>query len=170
MKLYEIHEAVRALEDQIVIDPETGEYLCDMDAIDEKLHGLEMEWQRVLEYLAKAVLNTRAEAEAIRGEEVRLKLRRETLERKDRRLMQVLERECPESADLGVAVLRYRKVRRVDVTDEAAAVKWLKARKLTYCINQPEPTVYKAEIKKLIAAGKQIPGCAIVEDRAVSLR
>ena len=170
MKLYEIHEAVRALEDLIVIDPETGEYLCDMEDIDKQLHGLELEWQQVLEYLAKVVLNTRAEAEAIKEEEARLKKRRETLERKDERRMQVLERECPESADLGVAVLRYRKTSRVDVTDEAAAVKWLKARKLTYCINQPEPTVYKAEIKKLIAAGKKIPGCAIVEDRAASLR
>ena len=170
MKLYEIHEAVRALEDQIVIDPETGEYLCDMEDIDKQLHGLELEWQQVLEYLAKVVLNTRAEAEAIKEEEARLKKRREAMEAQDERLMQVLERECPESADLGVAVLRYRKTSRVDVTDEAAAVKWLKARKLTYCINQPEPTVYKAEIKKLIAAGKQIPGCAIVEDRAVSLR
>ena len=170
MKLYEIHEAVRALEDQIVIDPETGEYLCDMEDIDKQLHGLELEWQQVLEYLAKVVLNTRAEAEAIKEEEARLKKRRETLERKDERLMQVLQRECPENADLGVATLRYRKTSRVDVTDEAAAVKWLKARKLNDCYRQPEPTVYKTEVKKLIAAGKKIPGCAIVEDRAASLR
>ena len=170
MKLYEIHEAVRALEEQIVVDPETGEFLCDMDAIEQQLHGLQLEWEKVLEYLAKVVLNTRAEAAAIKGEENRLKKRREALERKDERLMQILQRECPTTTKLGIATLTYRKTSKVDVTDEAAAVKWLKARKLNYCFKQPEPTVYKTEVRKLIAAGKKVPGCAIVEDQAVSLK
>ena len=170
MKLYKIHEAVRALEEQIEVDPETGEFLCDMDTIEQQLHGLQMEWEKVLEYLAKIVLNTRAEATGIQEEETRLKKRREALERKDERLMQVLRRECPTTTKLGIATLTYRKTSKVEVTDEAAAVKWLKARKLNHCFRQPEPTVYKTEVRKLIAAGKHIPGCAIVEDQAVSLR
>lgn len=170
MRLYEIHEAVRALEEQIVVDPETGEFLCDMDTIEQQLHGLQLEWEKVLEYLAKVVLNTRAEAAAIKEEENRLKKRREALERKDERLMQVLQRECPTTTKLGIATLTYRKTTKVDVSDEAAAVAWLKAQKLDYCYKQPEPSVYKTEVKKLLTAGKAVPGCKIVNDQAVSLK
>lgn len=170
MKLYEIHEAVRALEDKIVIDPETGEFLCDMEAIEAQFHDLQREWGNVVEWIAKVILNTRAEEAALKAEEDRLKKRREALGRKEDRLMQVLRRECPQTTKLGVATLTYRKTTRVDVSDEAAAVKWLKARKLTDCFKQPEPTVYKTEVRKLIAAGKKVPGCAIVDDQTVSLR
>ena len=170
MKLYEIHEAVRALEEQIVIDPETGEFLCDMDAIEAQLHDLQQEWGNVMEWVAKVVLNTRSEEAALKAEEDRLKKRREALGRKEDRLMKVLERECGETTNLGVATLTFRKTTKLDVSDEAAAVKWLKARKLNDCFKQPAPTVYKTEVRKLIAAGKKVPGCAIVEDRSVTLK
>ena len=170
MKLYEIHEAVRALEAQIIVDEETGEVLCDLDAIEEQMHGLQLEWAQVLEYLAKVVLNTRAEEAALKAEEDRLKKRREALGRKEDRLMQVLERECGETTSLGVATLTFRKTTRLEVTDEAAAVDWLKGRKLENCYRQPEPTLYKAEVRKLLASGQAVPGCRIVEDRSVSLR
>ena len=85
--------------------------------------------------------------------------------------MQILDRECGgEKTDLGVATLNYRRTTRVDVTDAAKAVSWLKRRKFLDCFRIPAPEVAKAEVKKLLTAGTKVPGCAVVEDRSYSLK
>ena len=171
MKLYEINSAILALTDQIVFDEETGEILCDMDAICDQLNALQMERHSILAYLAKLVLNLRADAAALKAEEIRLHDRRARLEKKAGRLLQILDRECHgEKTDLGVATLQYRKTTRVEVSDATKAVSWLKRRKLTDCFRTPAPEVAKTEVKKLLAAGTRIPGCELVEDRSYSLK
>ena len=171
MKLYEINEEILRLTDQIAIDEETGEILCDMDAITAGIEALQMERHSILEYLAKLVLNLRSEAAAVKAEETRLRDRRSRLEKKEARLMQILDRECGgEKTDLGVATLNYRRTTRVDVTDAAKAVSWLKHRKLLDCFRIPAPEVAKTEVKKLLTAGTKVPGCALVEDRSYSLK
>lgn len=171
MKLYEINEEILRLTESIDIDEETGEFVCDIDTITEGINRLQMERRSILEYLAKLVLNTRAEAAALKNEEQRLKERRQRLEKKEDRLMAILDRECGgEKTDLGVATLNYRRTTRVDVADAAKAVAWLKRRKLTGCFRIPAPEVAKAEVKKLLTAGTKVPGCALVEDRSYSLR
>ena len=169
MKLYEINEALQSLMDQMV-DPETGEISTEEEELQAQIDSLEMEKRALLEYLAKMVLNGRAEAIAIKEEESRLKKRRKGLENNEEKLMSVLKRECPKTTRLGIATLRYQKTKRVDVTDEAGAIAWLKKQKMTWCINQPAPTVYKTEVRRLIESGKKVPGCQIIEDRACSLR
>lgn len=171
MKLYEINEEILRLTDQISVDEETGEILCDMDAITAGIEALQMERRSILEYLAKLVLNLRSEAAAVKAEEARLRDRRSRLEKKEARLMQILDRECGgEKTDLGVATLNYRRTTRVDVTDAAKAVSWLKRRKLLDCFRIPAPEVAKTEVKKLLTAGTRVPGCALVEDRSYSLK
>lgn len=171
MKLYEINEEILRLTDQIAVDEETGEVLCDMDAIGEQLASLQMERQSVLEYLAKLTLNLRAEAAAVKAEETRLKERRTRLEKREARILQILDRECAgEKTDLGVATLSYRKTTRLEVADAKKAVAWLKRQKLKNCFRVPDPEVAKAEVKKLIVAGTDVPGCAVVEDRSYSLK
>ena len=171
MKLYEINEEILRLTESIDIDEETGEFVCDIDTITEGINRLQMERRSILEYLAKLVLNTRAEAAALKAEEQRLKERRLRLEKKEDRLMAILDRECGgEKTDLGVATINYRRTTRVDVADAAKAVAWLKRRKLTDCFRIPAPEVAKAEVKKLLTAGTKVPGCALVEDRSYSLR
>lgn len=171
MKLYEINEEILRLTDQIAVDEETGEVLCDMDAITAGIEALQMERRSILEYLAKLVLNLRSEAAAVKAEETRLRDRRSRLEKKEGRLMQILDRECGgEKTDLGVATLNYRRTTRVDVTDVAKAVSWLKRRKFLDCFRIPAPEVAKTEVKKLLTAGTKVPGCALVEDRSYSLK
>ena len=171
MNLYEINEEILRLTDQIAVDEETGEILCDLDAIYAGIDALQMERRSILEYLAKLVLNLRSEAAAVKAEETRLRDRRTRLEKKEARLMQILDRECAgEKTDLGVATLNYRRTTRVDVTDAAKAVSWLKRRKFTDCFRVPAPEVAKAEVKKLLTAGAKVPGCALVEDRSYSLK
>ena len=171
MKLYEIHAEIQRLMDAIEFDPETGEVLCDTDALYAQIDSLQMERQTILEYLAKLVLNLRAEAAAVKAEEQRLKSRRERLARKEERLMQVLDRECAgEKTDLGIATFSYRKTSHVDVSDAAKAIRWLKRHKHTDCFRVPAPEVAKAEVKRLIIAGTKVPGCALVEDRSCQLK
>lgn len=171
MKLYEINEEILRLTEQIDVDEETGEVLCDIDAIADGIDRLQMERRSILEYLAKLVLNTRAEAAALKVEEQRLKERRQRLEKKEDRLMAILDRECGgEKTDLGVATLNYRKMTRVEVSDAAKAVAWLKRRKLLDCFRVPAPEVAKTEVKRLLTAGTKVPGCALVEDSSYSLK
>ncbi|MCC8046426.1 MAG: siphovirus Gp157 family protein [Clostridiales bacterium] len=170
MKLYEINQTIEEIFEQMV-DPETGEILSDSESLMAQLDSLQMERQRILEYLAKLVLNTRAEAAALKEEEARLKDRRSCLARKESSLMEVLDRECGgEKTDLGIATLSYRKTSHVEVSDAEKAVRWLKRNKHTDCYRIPAPEVAKNEVKKLINTGIKVPGCAVVEDRSCSLR
>ena len=124
MKLYEVNQMIEGIFEQLV-DPETGE-IVENEALLAQLDSLQMERSRILEYLAKLVLNTRSQMAALKEEEKRLKERRASLERKDTRLMEILDRECAgEKTDCGVATVCYRKTTKVEVGDDATAVSWL---------------------------------------------
>lgn len=171
MKLYEINEAIAQLTDQLDFDPETGEIGENFDSIMAQIDALNMERQSVLQYLAKVVLNTRAEAAMLKAEEARLKERRDALIRKEDRLIQILDRESAgQKTPLGIATFSYRKTSHVEVTDSEKAVRWLKRRKYLDCFRVPAPEVAKAEVKKLINSGVSVPGCAVVEDYSTSLK
>ena len=171
MKLYEINEEIMRLTDQMEIDSETGEIIENTEGVLNALHALEMDRQSILEYLAKLVLNLRAEAVALKTEEQRLKDRRETLSRKEERLMRILDRECDGTkTPLGIATFSYRKSSHVEVSDAAKAVRWLKRHKFLDCFRLPAPEVAKTEVKKLINAGTKVPGCAVVEDYSCQLK
>ena len=170
MKLYEIDAEILRLTDRIVFDEETGEILCDIDALTAEIESLQMERKSVLAYLAKLVLNLRAEETALKAEEQRLKDRRQRLEKKEARLMQILDRECAgEKTDLGVATVNYRKTTKVSVTDSNAAVVWLQANHEDF-IRYQEPEISKNDVKKLLAAGTEIPGVELVTDLSCSLK
>lgn len=170
MKLYEVNRAIEELALKLDPDPETGEVTATEDILNE-LDTLQMERSRILEYLAKLVLNCRAEATSIKAEEKRLAERRHSLEDRDARLMQILDRECAgQKTDCGVATVNYRATSRVDVSDSRKAISWLKRHKYTDCYRTPEPEVNKTDIKKLLSAGKKIPGVTLVQDRSCSLK
>ncbi|MDY2945240.1 MAG: siphovirus Gp157 family protein [Lachnospiraceae bacterium] len=171
MKLYEINEQILRLTDQIDFDPETGEILCDIDAIQKEIDSLQMERHSILSYLAKLILNLRSEEAALKAEEARLKARRERLSKKQDRLIKILDRECKgEKTDLGVATFSYRRTSHVEVSDAAKAVRWLKRNKYKDAFRVPDPEVAKTEVKKLINSGKKVPGCTVVEDYSCQLK
>ena len=170
MKLYEIHTAILSLLEQLEPDPETGEMPSNEEEIIAEINALAMRREDILQYLAKLVLNCRAEAAALKAEEARLKKRREPLEAKDKRLVRILDRECGETTNLGVATLSYRKTTRLEVADEARAVSWLKRHKFTDAFTVPAPTICKTEVRKLLNAGQKVPGCTVVEERSCSLK
>lgn len=169
MKLYEVNQLIEGIFEQLV-DPETGE-VVENEALLAQLDSLQMERSRILEYLAKLVLNTRSQMAALKEEEKRLKERRASLERKDSRLMEILDRECAgEKTDCGVATVCYRKTTKVEVGDDTAAVSWLMENGHSQCYRVPAPEISKTEVKKLLSAGTEIPGVALVQDYSCSLR
>ena len=169
MKLYEVNQAIEGIFD-LLVDPETGELLPDENLMIQ-LEALQMERSRILEYLAKLVLNTRSQVAAMKEEEKRLKERRAVLERKENRLMDILDRECHgEKTDCGVATICYRKTTKVSVADDAAAVTWLMDNGYTRCYQVLAPEISTPEVKKLLTAGKDVPGVALVQDLSCSLR
>lgn len=91
---HEINTEIALLMQQLEVDEETGEILTSSEDILQQLNALDMERSRILEYLAKVVLDTRAEAAALKAEEERLAKRRRVCEHREERLIEVLDREC----------------------------------------------------------------------------
>ena len=171
MKLYEVNAQILALLEQLEPDPETGEIPANEAELIAQINALAMRREDILQYLAKVTLNLRAEAAALKTEEARLKKRRESMEAREERLIQILDRECGgQTTNLGVATLSYRKTSRLEITDEAKAVNWLKRHKYTDAIKVVAPTVYKTEVRRLLSAGKKVPGCMVVDDQSCSLK
>ncbi|MCD8300466.1 MAG: siphovirus Gp157 family protein [Clostridiales bacterium] len=170
MKLYEVNQAIEDIFSRIV-DEETGEILSDSEELMAQLDALQMERSRILEYLAKLVLNIRAEESALKDEEDRLKARRERLGKQESRLMDILDRECDGvKTDLGIATFSYRKTERIDITDSEAATDWLRSSGHEDCYRIPAPEIIKSEVKKLIAAGEDVPGAALVSGYSCILK
>lgn len=171
MKLYEVNAQILALLEQLEPDPETGEIPSNEEELIAQINALAMRREDILQYLAKLVLNCRAESAALKTEEARLKKRRDALDAKEERLLKILDRECGgETTNLGVATLSYRKTSKLEMTDEAKAVSWLKRHKFTDAIKVVAPTVYKTEVRRLLSAGQKVPGCKMVDDRSCSLK
>ena len=170
MKLYEVNEALENLLLLLEPDPETGEVSADFDSVLADINALQMEKSRILEYLAKLVLNCRSDAAAIKAEEDRLKERRQRAERKADRIMEILKRECNgETTDCGVATVRYRNTEKLDVSDNMAAIDWLEKNGYDTFVRYKEPEVSKTDVKKLIKSGAEIPGAVIVKEQSCSL-
>lgn len=169
MKLYEVNQAIEGIF-EILVNPETGEILPD-ETLLAQLDALQMERSRILEYLAKLVLNTKSQISAIKEEEQRLRERRQGYDRKVDRLMAILDRECAgEKTDCGVATVCYRKTTKVDVADSQAAVDWLSEHGHSNCYRIPAPEISKTEVKRLLTAGTEVPGVTLVQDISCSLK
>lgn len=171
MKLYEVNTQIEALLEQLEPDPETGEIPSNEDEIIAQINALAMKREDILEYLAKLALDAKATVQAMKAEEKRLHDRRQRMESKQEHLIAILDRECGgQKTDLGVATLCYRKSTRVEVSDEKAAIEWLKKTGHDDCYRQPDPEISKLYVGKLLDAGEQVPGVERVTGISCYLR
>ena len=169
MKLYEVNQAIAEIF-ETMIDSETGEFVGD-DELMEKLSALQMERGRILEYLAKQVLNYRSSIESLKEEERRLKDRRTAIEHKTDKLMSILDRECAGvKTDCGVATFSYRASSKVEITDNTSATGWLIENGHDDCYKTAEPEINKTNVKKLLKDGIAIPGVILVEGQTYNLK
>lgn len=163
MKLYEINAEIDRLLNEAV-DPETGELLTDLDAVE----ALEMEREVKIENLALAVKNMTAEAKAIREEETALADRRKALERRAQRaedyLSYILAGEKFSTARVAVT---YRKSKKLELAPGFVE----EAKKAyPYLLRFKEPEPDKATITACLKSGDTIPGAELVENVTMQIK
>lgn len=153
---YDLYEIDQAITDawQSAMDPETGE-IIDEEA-KATLDALEMEMGQKIENLLLWAKDLRAESEAIKAEAKNLTAR------------------ANEKDDLADKLEGYVAKALAGEKFETARVKvtWRKSQVVEYtglvedlpkeCIRQKLPEVDKAELKKLLKAGVEIPGAELV--------
>lgn len=163
MRLYEINAALEELLNQV--DPETGELVCDMDA----LEALSIEREEKLEGLALYCKNLTAEAEAIRNEEKALAERRRSLENKAERAKGFLaEQLSGEKFSTPKVAVSYRTSKAVEITDEESF--WAYAFKHPGFIRQKQPEADKTAIGAALKNGQEIPGAELIEKLNMSIK
>ena len=171
MKLYEIDRQIEELLNRLEPDPETGEIAANEEEILRQLNELAMKRADVLTYLAKLYLNGKASLETVNAEKSRLGVRSERMERKQARLLTILDRQCGgEKTDLGVATLYYRRTRHVEIEDEEAVYEWACRNGHPECYRIAKPEISKMYVGKLMDAGKEIPGAMWVDGRSCWLK
>lgn len=152
MTIYEIDAAILALVD------ENGE-ITDIEALD----ALTMERDKKVEAVACWIKNDKAEAEAIRAEELALADRRHVLENNIERLkgylayaLQGQKFETPKCS------VSWRRVKAADI-DEEQCMAFITANQRDDLLTYSEPKLARKAITDALKAGEQIDGATLVE-------
>ena len=172
-KLYEINSEIQRLQDRCeysnevdaYVDLDTGEIMTD-EELEKLFQELNMDKREIMEWMAKGVLNDRAEAEAIKAEEKRLADRRKRFERRADWFEQILIREAGGvKRELGVASVSFRKSKAVvfEEKDVPDIICWLEEHGYDDCLKYIQPEVRKMEVRTLIEGGVDVPFCKIEE-------
>lgn len=158
MRLYEINAELEALLEQV--DPETGELMCDMDA----LEALTIAREEKLEGLALAVKNYESDAAQIRAEEKALADRRRALENKADRAKKFLQESLAgETIKTARVAVSYRKSQAVELAPDFLTTSDLWWQRIT---QEPD----KEKIKKALKAGESVPGAALIERTSMIIK
>ena len=171
MKLYETNKMIEDLVLQLKPDEDTGELPENSDEIIEQINNLNADKEEILNWIAKEVLNIRANFVAIKAEEERLSKFRKGQEKLAERLVNILDYECAgQNTDFGIAKLTHRKTTKTEVTDASAAIEFLQRTGHDDALKYSEPTVDKTAVKALVKRGVPVPGVALVDGISVNLK
>lgn len=161
--LYEINEQIlRCVSDEdMVVDTETGEIL-DVAALD----ALQISADEKLTNICKMYMNDMAKAEAIKQLITKLTKRQKAAENRAAQLKAYAEMNMKlrgqRKFEKPEFVASFRKSQAVEVSDPDKVP-------ASYLIIQP-PKIDKMGIKKDLKAGKEVPGCTLVERNNLSIR
>lgn len=169
MKLYEIDAKMQELMEkwESCIDKDTGEILDDtVFDIEEELTKLQLDRKEKLENCVCYYKGLLADVVALETEEKKLANRRKVEENKAKSLKEFIGRmaggEKYKSPRMSIS---YRKNKSVQVDDMEALIKFDNS-----LVKYPEPEPRKQEIKKLLNADKDVPGCKLVVTQSVLIR
>lgn len=168
-RLYEISSDFAALFDQLEafdeIEEDTEREIAQ-EAWFDTLSAIEGEFEIKAESVAQYIKVLRAEAEAIRAEEIRLAGRRKSKEKHAKSLtdylmacMKQIHREKIETAKCKLAI--RKNAESVQVADETALAKQLAALGRADLIRTKEPELNKTALKKALQSGETINGAAL---------
>lgn len=152
--LYEINNAILEC-----CDMETGEIL-DV----ERLEQLQLEKEQKIEGVALYIKNLDAEAAALKAEEAALADRRKAKENKAARLKEYLASALNgQKFETARVRLSFRTSTGVEISDELTLLTWLEKNHKDHCIRYKLPEISRSEVGKLLKAGEEMPGAALVE-------
>lgn len=170
MKLYKTNQMIEELVAALQPDPETGELPENTDELIEQINNLQADKDEILNWMAKEVLNIRANFAGIKAEQERLMKYRKGQENLEKRLVAILDYECAgQNTDFGIAKLSHRKTQKTDVTDPDAAISFLQQTGHDDMLKYKKPDVDKIAVKGLIKRGVPVPGVELVDSISVSL-
>lgn len=160
MKLYEINEQLLQAMEGMEIDPDTGEIL-NYDA----LNSLNMEQSKKIEGIACFCIGLKAEADAIKTEEEKLKNRRNANEKTFERLREYIANSMnligKDKISTARVVVSFRNSQAVEIQDENILPDEFKRTKVE---------ANKAEISKALKEGKEVPGAVMVKNRSLQIK
>ena len=173
MTLYEINGEIARLQERVewnddangFIDLDTGEILSE-EELNKLFDDLQMDKRERLEWMAKAVINDRGQANSIDAEIKRLQAMKKRFERRAERFEEIIVRECNgEKTQLGVATVSFRKSTAVEYDPEkiVSIAQWLEECGYSRCVRKKDPELDKNAIKSLSKTGVYIPNVNIVE-------
>lgn len=164
MKLYEIASEIERFWAAV----EEGE--IPPEAIADTWDGLEYDFDSKVDNLACVYKNHEAEAKAIQEEEKKLAARRKALENQAQRvreyLLEQLQRVGKQKVETGRNVVSLRATPASVVVSDAQAL--YEKRPDLFRVKEPEAD--KAGIREELKAGKELPGCALVQGLGVQIR
>ena len=165
MTLYEIDQALLDLME--AVDPETGEWAGDPEAWEQ----LSLERDAKLDNTACYIKDLRARAEAIAEEIKTLQKRRTTLENRAAWLTEMLRASLDgQPFETARCQVRFRKnPRSVVYTNEGETMDWAMESRPDL-IRYGKPELSKAELKKLLEAGEEIPGVELVRETRMEVK
>lgn len=161
MKLYEIDQQLEQL-----IDPETGE-LLGLEAF-EALHLARAE---KIEGMALWYKNAAAEAAAIKEEAGALAKRGKTLERQAERLKDYIGMILDgEKFSTPRCAVTFRSSSALEVSDPAALIEWAEQNGYDSCLAYKEPGISKADVRRLLEEGVEVPAAHVVKKKNVRIQ
>lgn len=165
MTLYEIDQGL--LEIMEATDPETGEWIGDLDAWEQ----LSLEREVKLDNTACYIKDLRARAEDITEEVKVLQKRKKALDSKAAWLMENLRRSLDgQNFETARCTVKFkRNPESVRFTAEDETMKWCIEHRQDI-IRYGKPTLSKDELKVLLKAGEEIPGAELVRETRMEVR
>jgi hypothetical protein len=165
MKLYEINnDILNLLENEMVVDEETGEVIWDADNFDSLIQNRDEKWENC----GLFIKNLNAEIDSLKTEEKNLKQRRQAKEKKVQRLSDYLRYSMQLTDDrkfeTARVVLSLRKSKRVEIDDiEKLPKEFIK--------EKVEVSADKTKLKDAIDKhGMEIDGARIVENDNLNIK
>lgn len=154
----------REIEDILnAVDPETGEALFDLEALEE----LQMARETKIENLALAVKNMVAEAAAIKAEEDALYKRRKAVEANADRAKRYLTEVCMEGYKSPRVVVAYRNSTALKLDD--GFLEWAK-KEAPGLLREKDPEPDKKQITDAIKQGVNVPFAEMVAKRTIQIK
>lgn len=168
MNLYELSNEYLSLMDDI----EHG--VLDEEAIEQAFASLEGELNTKIEHITIAIKNASADARAIDEEIKNLQDRKRSKENLSKRLTEylsvMLQRMEMPKFETPKVLISFRKSEAVEVADEIAVINRLVDAGRMDLLSVKEPSLNKAEIKKVLKAGGEIPGVSLVTRNNIQIK